>query len=168
MAESSIRLHEQRRNIASLSQVAVGEDSRLPDPDAASHTFATVFGDFTLNTGTLPDAASGASGNWFLTSAGELGGTHDNVGIDKSMVDIGRHLVSGSNPTPTHPLPAGFTVDQQLFWWCPHAAAGSRWTQFTATTHRRELKIDSATNPAKFVTTVNQQPREMDYAARPV
>lgn len=146
-----------------IEGVAVGERfPNLPNPTAATHTFATPFGQFTLTTGTLPDAASGASGNWFLTSAGELGGTHDNVTIAKSMVDIGQHLVSDSNPNPTNPLPAGFTIDQNFHWWCPHGAAGSRWTQFTPTTHRRELRLDGS-GGAEFVAIVNGQENAMPY-----
>ena len=154
-------------NVASLDQVAVGERfPNLPNPTTATHTFATPFGDFTLTTGTLPDAASAASGNWFLTSAGELGGSHDNVTIAKSMIDIGKHLVSDSNLTPTDPLPAGFTVDQQFHWWCPHAAAGSRWTMYAATTHTRRLRIDSSGTDAEFVAIVNGQENAMPYEGR--
>jgi hypothetical protein len=150
--------------VSSLDQVAVGEKfPDLPDPDSGSHTFETPFGEFTLDTGTLPDAASGASGNWFLTSAGELGGTHDNVTIAKSMIDIGKHLVSDANPTPAHPLPAGFAITQQFHWWCPHAASGSRWAHFATTTHRRELRIDPASGDARFVAVVNGQENAMDY-----
>ncbi len=106
------------------------------------------------------------SGNWFLTSAGELGGSHDNVTIAKSMIDIGKHLVSDSNPTPANPLPAGFTVDQEFHWWCPHAAAGSRWTMFAPTTHTRRLRIDSSGTDAEFVAIVNSQENAMPYEGR--
>lgn len=148
--------------VASLSQVAVGERfPALPDPDAASHTFTTPFGDFILSTGTLPDAASGSAGNWFLTDSGELGGTHDKVSLARSMVDIGQHLVSDANPTPAHPLPAGFSVAQDFHWWCPWAAAGSRWTHFTSTTHLRQLRITNGN--AVFVTAANGQEHEQAY-----
>jgi hypothetical protein len=147
-----------------IEGVAVGERfPNLPDPDTASHTFDTPFGEFTLRTGTLPDAASAASGNWFLINSAELGGDHDTVSIAKSMVDLGRHLPSDSNPNPTHPIPAGFTVDQDLHWWCPHAAAGSRWTQFDSTTHRRELRFDTAGTGVEFVAVVNGITRRMPY-----
>jgi hypothetical protein len=150
--------------VSSLDQVAVGEKfPALPNPDGASHTFPTPFGSFTLTTGTLPNTPSAASGNWFLTSAAGLGGTHDTVGIEKSMIDIGRHLVSDSNPHPTDPLPAGFTVDQQFFWWCPHAPAGSRWAQSAATTHTRQLRLDATGTQAEFAAIVNKQENAMPY-----
>lgn len=151
--------------VASLNQVAVGERfPNLPDPSSASHTIPiTPFGSFTLNTGTLPNAASGSSGNWFLTSAGELGGIHDNVTIGKAGIDLGRHLVSDSNPTPTYPVPAEFVVDQQFHWWCPHAAAGSRWTQFAATTHTRRLRLNTAGDEAEFVASVRGEENVMPY-----
>lgn len=151
--------------VASLENVAVGERfPNLPDPSSASHTIpVTPFGSFTLNTGTLPNAASGSSGNWFLTSAGELGGTHDNVTFGKAGIDLGRHLVSDSNPTPTYPVPAEFVIDQQFHWWCPHAAAGSRWTQFAATTHTRRLRLNTAGDEAEFVAIVNSQENVMPY-----
>jgi hypothetical protein len=143
---------------SSLDQVVVGEKfPSLPTPDAATHTFPTPFGSFTLTTGTLPNTP--AAGNWFLTSAGELGDDHDTVGIQKSLVDIGRHLASDSNPTPANPMPAGFTVDQQFFWWCPHAPAGRRWTLAAATTHTRTLRMDKSGTGAEFVAIVNA-PRE--------
>jgi hypothetical protein len=151
-------------SVSSLDNVAVGERfPNLPTPTAASHTFATPFGDFTLTTGTLPNTASAASGNWFLTSAGQLGGTHDNVTIAKSMVDIGRHLASDSNPTPTNPLPAGFTIDQQFHWWCPHSPAASRWTHFASTTHTRRLRLKTGGTDAEFVAIVNGQENPLDY-----
>lgn len=152
---------------SSLRNVAVGERfPGIPDPDAASHTLTTPFGDFTLSTGTLQDAANATHGNWFLTAAGELGGTHDNVTIARSMVDIGRHLVSDSNPTPAHPLPAGFTITQDWHWWCPHGAPGSRWTRFTAVTHRRELRLDASGSDAEFVAAVNGQENAIAYDGR--
>jgi hypothetical protein len=150
--------------VASLENVAVGERfPNLPNPNTATHTFATPFGQFTLTTGTLPNAASATSGNWFLTSGGKLGGTHDNVTIAKSMVDIGKHLVSDSNPTPTDPLPAGFTVDQDLHWWCPHSPAGSRWTHFASTTHTRRLRVKATGTDAEFVAIVNSKENKIDY-----
>lgn len=152
---------------ASLNNVAVGERfPNLPNPTTATHTFPTPFGDFTLSTGTLPDAASAGNGNWFLTNAGQLGGSHDNVTISKSQIDIGRHLVSDSNPTPANPLPAGFTVDQEFHWWCPHAAAGSRWTQFVPTTHERTLRMDASGTDAEFVAIVNGEENAIPYEGR--
>lgn len=147
---------------SSLSQVAVGERfPNLPNPDTGSHEFETPFGTFTLATGTLPDAASGPAGNWFLTDSAGLGTDGDNVSIARSMVDIGRHLVSDSNPTPTHPLPAGFTVDQDFHWWCPWSASGARWTRFMGTTHRRELRISNGN--AEFMTSANGEENVQDY-----
>lgn len=149
---------------SSLDQVAVGEKfPSVPAPGAASHTLSTPFGSFTLTTGTLPDTPSAAAGNWFLTNTGELGGTHDTVGIQKSMIDIGRHLASDSNPHPANPLPAGFTIDQQFFWWCPHAPGGHRWTQAAATTHTRRLRLDSSGTDAEFVAIVNGQENAIAY-----
>jgi hypothetical protein len=82
------------------------------------------------------------------------------------MIDIGKHLVSDSNPSPTDPLPAGFTVDQQFHWWCPHSPAGNRWTQFAATTHTRRLRLDSSGTDAEFVAIVNRQENPMPYEGR--
>ena len=151
---------------ASLDQVAVGEKfPNVATPNAATHLIPTPFGNFTLQTGTLPNTPSGASGNWFMDSSGMLGGTHDTVGIQKTMIDIGRHLVSDSNPTPANPLPAGFTVDQQFFWWCPHGAAGSRWNLAAATTHTRRLRMKSG-GGAEFVAIVNTKENAMDYEGK--
>ncbi|HXJ01851.1 MAG TPA: hypothetical protein VNH44_11545 [Micropepsaceae bacterium] len=151
---------------SSLDQVAVGEKfPNLPTPNAATHTFQTVFGQFTLKTGTLPNTP--AAGNWFLTSGGELGDDHDTVGIQKSLIDIGRHLASDSNPTPAHPMPAGFTVDQEFHWWCPHAPAGSRWTHAADTTHERTLRMDKSGTGAEFVAVVNGKENAMAYDGDP-
>jgi hypothetical protein len=148
---------------SSLEQVGVGEKfPNVPSPDGPSHTFPTPFGSFTLTTGTLPDTLPHA-GNWFLTSAGGLGSDPDTVGIKKSMVDIGRHLASGSNPSPANPLPAGFTVDQQFFWWCPHAPSGRRWTHAADTTQTRRLRLDPSGKSAEFVAIVNGEENPMPY-----
>ena len=146
---------------ASLDQVGMGEKfPNLPTPDAATHTFETPFGEFTLQTGTLPNTP--AKGNWLLTSSGELGDDHDTVGIQKKMIDIGRHLKSDSNPTPANPIPVGFTVDQEFYWWCPHSAAGSRWTLAAKTTHERTLRMKKG-GGAEFIAKVNGKENVMAY-----
>jgi hypothetical protein len=153
--------------VASLDQVVVGERfPKVATPEAATHKIPTPFGEFTLTTGTLPDSPT--KGNWFLTSSGELGDDHDNVGIEKSLVDIGRHLASDSNPAPANPMPVGFTVDQEFHWWCPHADAGSRWTVTgAATTHERTLRLDKSGKNAEFIAKVNGKENAMAYDGDP-
>lgn len=153
---------------SSLDQVAVGEKfPKLPTPEAATHTFDTPFGSATLKTGTLPNTPSASSGTWFLTSAGELGGNMDTVFTPKSAIDIGKHLASGSNPKPKNPLPAEFKVDQQFFWWCPHAPGGSRWEHVADTTQTQRLRLDSSGTGAEFVAIVNTKENAMPYDGPP-
>ncbi|HUJ42091.1 MAG TPA: hypothetical protein VLW52_00665 [Opitutaceae bacterium] len=149
-------------NVASLENVAVGERfPNVPNPDAASHTVTgTPFGNgtFQLATATLtPDA----SNNWFLTSAGGLGGTLDQVTIGHDGIDIGQHIPSTSNPTPANPLPAAFSVQQDLNWFCPAAAANARWNNFISIQHERRLRLGS-TGP-EVVVSVNNQPQVDAY-----
>ena len=149
---------------SSLEEVAVGERfPHVPTPDAATHTFPTPFGSFTLTTGTLPDTPSAGTGDWFLTDTGELGATGDTVGYRKSLLDIGNHLASDSNPSPAHPMPVQFVVDQQFFWWCPHAPAGHRWAHVADTTHTRVLRETQGGAGAEFAAIVNTKENAMDY-----
>lgn len=151
-------------NVASLQGVAVGERfPGIPNPAAATHDLTAPLypfgGTFTLHTATLePDA----SNNWFVTSAGELGGNHDNVTIGRAGVNVGRFVASHSNPTPPQSLPAGFSIDQNLRWFCAQRPAADRWRpSFVTVTHDRRLKEDSGA--VKFVTTVNGVEHEDDY-----
>ena len=149
-------------NVASLENVAVGERfPNVPTPDAASHTITGIpFGNgtFQLATATLtPDA----SNNWFLTSVGGLGGTLDQVTIGHDGIDIGQHIASASNPTPANPLPASFSVQQDLHWYCPAAPATSRWNNFTSIQHERKLRL-TGTDP-EVVVSVNNQPQVDAY-----
>jgi hypothetical protein len=150
--------------VSSLEEVAVGERfPNVPAPDAAAHTFPTPFGSFTLTTGTLPDTPSAGTGDWFLTDTGELGATGDTVGYRKSLLDIGHHLASGSNPSPANPMPVQFVVDQQFFWWCPHAPPGKRWAHVADTTQTRLLRETQGGADAEFVAIVNTKENAMPY-----
>ena len=149
-------------NVASLENVAVGERfPNVPTPDAASHALTGIpFGNgtFQLSTATLtPDA----SNNWFLTSAGGLGGTLDQVTIGHDGIDIGQHIVSASNPTPANPLPAAFSVQQDLHWYCPAAPANGHWTNFISIQHERRLRLTGA--DPEVVVSVNNQPQVDAY-----
>ncbi len=149
--------------VESLERVGVGERfPNVPTPDAATHAITnTPFGNgtFTLTTATLtPDA----SNNWFLTKAGGLNGTHDRVSIGRAGIDVGQHIASTSNPKPANPLPAGFSVQQDLNWYCPAAAADKRWTKFKSIDHERRLRLDSSGDP-EFVAIVNKVERTDTY-----
>jgi hypothetical protein len=150
--------------VASLEEVGVGERfPNVPTPDASTHRFPTPFGPATLKTGTLPNTPSGAAGNWFLTSTGELGGNMDTVSTPKKSIDIGQHLASDSNPTPAAPMPVQFVVDQQFFWWCPHAPAGKRWAHAADTTQTHLLRRATSGAGAEFVAIVNAKENAMPY-----
>lgn len=155
--------------VSSLSQVAVGEHfPKLPTPDAATHTFPSPFGPTTtLKTGTMPDTPTPTSGVWFLTNSGELGGAMDTVSAPKKDVDIGRHLVSGSNPSPAHPMPVEMKVDQQFFWWCPHGRSGHRWEHVDDTTQTHILQLSKSGTGAEYVAIVNKQENTMPYDGDP-
>jgi hypothetical protein len=142
-------------DVGHLENVAVGEKfPALATPNAATHVIPNPpfpFGSsFTLHTATL---TADASNNWFLTSSGMLGGSHDTVSIETAGINVGRFVTSASNPTPAGSLPQGFTVEQRLHWYNPLEAAAARWTDFVPVQHKRELKMDGA--DLKFVTTVN-------------
>src|SRR5262249_55136903 len=76
--------------VSSLDNVPVGEQFNcVPNPTATTHKIlGTPFGDFTLNTAQL---TPNATKNWFITS-GQLGGDHDTITIERSMVDVGKFL----------------------------------------------------------------------------
>jgi hypothetical protein len=154
--------------VSSLAQVTVGERfPKLPTPDAATHTFTSDFGPgTTLHTGTMPDTPGPGSGVWLLTNGGELT-DGDTVSMPKSQIDIGRHLVSGSNPTPAHPMPVKLEVDQQFFWWCPHALSGHRWEHAADTTQTHILRLDKTGTGAEYVAIVNKQENAMPYDGNP-
>ncbi len=161
-----------------LENLRIGEKfPNAPSPNAASHTFtgaAWPFGrgsdSFTLSTGTLANDATGA---WALDASGEFGppaagstlAQGDNVSTAKSLINIGDHVASHSNPTPRNRLPVTMTLDQEFHFFNPRAASGSRWTRFTTTAHSRTLRL--AGDEAKFVTTVNGIENEEDYEGRP-
>ena len=152
---------------SSLDEVTVGEKfPKLPTPDAATHKFETPFGWTTLKTGTLPNTPGPGSGVWLLTDTGELGGGMDTVSGPKKEIDIGQHLASDSNPTPKHPLPVQFTVDQQFFWWCPHSAAGRRWAHVADTTQTHRLQMDKSGTGAEYVAIVNTKQNAMPYESK--
>ncbi len=161
-----------------LENLRIGEKfPNAPSPNAASHTFtgaAWPFGrgsdSFTLSTGTLANDAAGA---WALDANGQFGppaagstlAQGDNVSTAKSLINIGDHVASHSNPTPRNRLPVTMTLDQEFHFFNPRAASGSRWTRFTTTAHSRSLRL--AGDEAKFVTTVNGVENEEDYEGRP-
>lgn len=150
---------------ASLEGVRVGERfPGAPTPTAATHAFsgaASPFGardTFTLSTGTL---AADAAGAWALDSSAQFGPPPagatvqqgDNLSTAKSLINVGNHIASASNPTPVGPLPVTMTLDQDLHWFNPLAAAASRWTKFTTLAHSRTLRSDGTS--VEFVTTLN-------------
>lgn len=150
---------------SSLAGVRVGERfPGAPTPTAATHAFSGArwpFGardTFTLSTGTLENNAAGA---WTLDSSGQLGPVSggstlqqgDNISTAKTLINVGNHIQSSSNPTPIGPLPVTMTLDQDLYWFNPLAASGRRWTKFTTLAHSRTLRADG-TN-VEFVTTLN-------------
>ena len=150
--------------VADLQNVAVGERfPNLPNPNGAVHAnIPTPFGPFTLHTATL---TANATNNWFLDAQGRLNGTDDRVTFEKAGVNVGRFLQSVSNPAPTHALPASFTIDQDLHWYCRLQPAANRWTQFVRVQHTRALR--QAGNNIEFVTTVNRVPRTENYTGHP-
>src|SRR5262249_32426466 len=123
----------------------------------------TPFGDFTLNTAQL---TPNATKNWFITS-GQLGGDHDTITIERSMVDVGKFLKSASNPAPAQALPASFTVTQSLHWFCRQAAAGAGWTQFRDVDHVRKLQLDAAGTGVEFVVSDNATNNVDPYTGPP-
>jgi len=150
---------------SSLDGVRVGERfPGAPTPTAATHAFSGAkwpFGardTFTLSTGTLANDASGA---WTLDSSGQFGPvpagstlqTGDNISTAKSLINVGNHIQSASNPAPIGPLPVTMTLDQDLYWFNPLAASGRRWTKFTTLAHSRTLRADGTS--VEFVTTLN-------------
>lgn len=144
-------------DVASLLGVAVGERFiGIPNPAGATHIIPPPThpfgGNFTLETSTLK---SDASDNWFLTAAGELGGTHDSVTFSKAGVNVGRFIQSASNTRPARALPADMTLTQGLHWFCPQAPAATRWRTpaFVQVGHSRTLRSRAGT--VEFVTTVN-------------
>jgi hypothetical protein len=147
------------QKVESLENVAVGEKfPNVPNPDAADHDVTGIpFGNgtFKFRSSTL---TSDASNNWFLTKKGGLNGTLDRVTMERSGVDIGQHIVSASNPKPANPLPAKFSLQQDLHWYCPAAAADKRWTNFVSLQHERKL-----TDTPEFVVTVNKVERKDAY-----
>ena len=148
-------------NVTSLENVAVGEQfPGSPNPNGTSHTVATPFGSFTLSTKNL--AATPANGsNWFLTG-GALGGTHDSVTMDRSMVNIGDFITSASKPAPANTLPSSFSVTQSLNWFCWQT---SQWNAITDVPHERTLR-DAGGSP-EFAVTVNGTEHTDTYTGHP-
>jgi len=152
-------------NVASLDNVGVGERfAGIPTPTAATHAITAPTypfgGTFNLTTATL---TPNATNNWFLTPSGQLGGTHDNVTIGRAGINVGHFVQSASNPSPPSGLPADMTIVQGLHWFCPQAAAASRWQMpaFVNVPHSRTLRNRGGT--VEFVTTVNGVPQVDAY-----
>jgi hypothetical protein len=151
-------------NVASLENVAVGERfPNIPNPTGAQHNnIPSPFGPFSLNTATL---TPNATNNWFLTSAGELGGNHDSVTFQKAAVDVGRFLQSASNPNPPNALPVSFVLDQDFHWYCRLSPPASRWTRFHGIQHERGLRQTGGN--VEFFTKSNQVERAEPYTGQP-
>jgi len=150
-------------NVASLANVAVGERfTNVPNPPAAVHAIAAPLypfgGTFTLSTATL---TPGATNNWFLTTAGGLGGSLDSVTIGQAGINAGRFVQSASNPSPPQGLPAGFTLLQSLHWFCEQRPSASRWMPFVTVPHSRTLR--NVGGVLEFVTAVNGMERVDPY-----
>lgn len=129
-------------NPAHLLQVKVNERfSGLATPNAATHLVPTPFGNFTLHSN--PWSPNSDAPGWAVTASGVQG--PDNIGIERRFIDVGRFVSSASNPTPATTLtmatPVGFSVQQDLHWFCAQAAAGSQWVTppFARLTHTRHL-----------------------------
>jgi hypothetical protein len=144
-------------NVASLENVAVGERFiGVPNPTGAAHAITAPTypfgGTFQLQTATL---TANASNNWFLTAAGQLGGTHDIVFISRASINVGRFMLSASNASPPQGLPATITLTQGLHWFCPQALAANRWRTpaFATVAHSRTLRNKGGN--VEFVTTLN-------------
>jgi hypothetical protein len=133
--------------VADLKGVAVGEKfPKLDNPDGADHAIKApdypFGGTFNLHTATLTE---GATNNWFLTDAGQLGGEHDSITIGQGGIHVAPFVKNASNPTPAATLPVGFAIEQHFHWYNPlEADATKRWTDFRTVKHERTLKLDSA------------------------
>ncbi len=146
---------------SSLENVPVGEQfPALPNPTGTSHTLPTPFGLFTLATRNLPAAPANGQ-NWFITN-GELGGTHDSVTLERSLVNAGDFVTSASNPTPAHTLPVSFSVTQELHWFCRQAA---QWNKISDVSHVRTLRVVG--NDLEFATSVNGEEHTDPYRGQP-
>lgn len=150
--------------VASLANVAIGERfPNIPTPDASDHKIVAPTnpfgGTFNLHTATL---TNDASNNWFATSSGSLNGTQDRVFTGRAGVNVQLHVPSTSNPSPRFPLPATMDIEQDLHWFCPQAAAGSRWTKFVTVHHVRTLQ-QTKSGAVEFVTKANNDPHTDDY-----
>lgn len=155
--------------VGSLDGVAVGERfTNVPHPAASKHSVTAPTnpfgGSFTLSTGTLTPTAKD---NWFLTAAGHLGGSHDEVTIGQAGINVGHFVQSASNPSPRQGLPADMTLLQGLHWFCPQATAAHRWQMpaFVTVAHSRTLRNRGGV--VEFVTTVNGV-EQVDAYAGPV
>jgi hypothetical protein len=148
----------------------------IPTPNAASHVFSGAnwpFGrgadSFTLDTKTLSNTASRA---WTVDTSGQFGPSPnpdladgDNVSTHKDLIKVADHVANASNTTPRNTLPVELSMDQELHFFNPVAASGSRWTQFVTTQHKRKLHLDGS--DLKFSTTVNGEARNEDYEGPP-
>jgi hypothetical protein len=141
-AQFENKLNSASGNSADLHQVQVNERfSRLATPNASTHVVPTPFGDFTLQSNAWTPNSDAAG--WAVTTSGVQG--PDNIGIDRKLIDVGQFVSSASNPTPatilTQTKPVGFSVQQDLHWFCPQAAVGSQWVTppFATLTHTRHL-----------------------------
>ena len=161
---------------ASLEGMRIGERfPSAPSPTGASHAFsgsAWPFGardTFTLSTGTL---ASDAGGAWSLDSSAQFGPPPagstlqqgDNLSTDKNLINVGNHIQSASNARPVGPLPVTMTLDQDLYWYNPLAAAARRWTKFVTLAHSRTLRESSGS--LEFVTTLNGEEHVQNYEGK--
>jgi hypothetical protein len=159
-----------------LEQLRIGERfPTAPTPTAATHVFvppAWPFHppNFTLSTGTLADNAAGAfvldaNGEFNAPPAGSTFVRGDNVSVPHASINAGDHVQSHTTPTPTNGLPVTFSLDQQLHFFNPRAASGSRWTHFTTTNHSRTLRRSGT--DLEVVTTVNGEEHVDDYQGPP-
>lgn len=142
-------------NPAHLLQVKVNERfSGLATPDAATHAVPTPFGTFTLRSN--PWTPNSDAPGWDVTASGVQG--PDRISTERNFIDVGRFVSSASNPTPattlTSATPVGFSVQQDLHWFCPQAAVGSQWISppFVTLTHTRHLM--EASGNLTFVTGI--------------
>jgi len=150
-------------NTTSLQFVKVGEEfSGVPNPTGNTHRITgTPFGTFDLTTRSL---TPNATNTWSMDN-GHLGGSHDTVTIERSIVNVGNFVASASNPAPATSLPASFTLTQGLFWFCRQAAPGSRWTRIRDVDHVRTLRRTGSA--VEFVVTVNGFDKVQDYTGHP-
>ena len=150
-------------NFKSLAGVAVGERfNDVPNPTAKFHKLEAPLNPFgTVTFHTIATLTPNATNNFSLDANGEFGSSGsypnpgDSVRTSEVGINVGRFIKTFSNSKPSRGLPAGYTLTQSLYWFCPQMPEGGdkRWTRFVKAAHSRTLR--EVTGKLEFVTTVN-------------